>query len=64
MDRVTLPPSQQEPSQEELTAEDHQEPPVSRCGCCVLAASKGKYVAALAGCGSCVCGVVHSAVRA
>lgn len=43
-DRVTLPPSQQEPSQEELTAEDRREPPVSRCGCCVRDASMEKCV--------------------
>lgn len=34
--------SAQEPSQEELTVEDHREPPVSRCGCCVLDASMEK----------------------
>lgn len=43
-DRMTLPPSQQEPSQEELTAEDHRDPPVSRRGCCVQDASMGKCV--------------------
>lgn len=31
--RVTLPPSQQESSPEELTAEEHRQGPVSRCGC-------------------------------
>lgn len=33
-DTVTLPPSQQEPSQGELVAEEDQDPLVSGCGCC------------------------------
>ena len=32
-DRVTLPPSQQEPSQRELVAEEDQDPLVSWCAC-------------------------------
>lgn len=43
-DRVTLPPSQQEPSQGELVAEEDQDLLVSECGCCLPAAGHGRSV--------------------
>lgn len=45
-DRVTLPPSQQEPSQGELVAEEDQDLLVSGCGCCLQAAGHGRSVRA------------------
>lgn len=41
-DGVTLPPSQQEPSQGELVAEEDPDPPVSGRGCRARAAGRGE----------------------
>ena len=62
-DRVTLPPSQQEPSQGDLVAEEDPDPLVSGGGCWPRAARHGKCVPAEdAGCAPvvpAVCGGVH-----
>lgn len=50
-DGVTLPPSQQEPSQGELVAEEDPDPPVSGSGCRARAVGRGECARARgAGC--------------